>query len=78
MDCPACGSTLTRVRNTRGTRRYRACSACGHRWTTEEIEVANYHDWRAMKAERDRAVAEREELRRELGKVAREIKRIAG
>jgi transcriptional repressor NrdR len=42
MDCPDCGSGGTRVRESRAAdhgaavRRRRACSACGHRFTTYE------------------------------------------
>ena len=45
MKCPACSSEEQRVMTTRpgSTKivRLRACLACGHRWTTAEIETAS-------------------------------------
>lgn len=45
MACPSCGSTLSRVKNTRagtyagitGVVRLRICHVCEHRWRTIEI-----------------------------------------
>ncbi|MNV50631.1 transcriptional regulator NrdR [compost metagenome] len=45
MKCPACTSTEQRVLSTRPGEskitRLRCCDACGHRWTTAEIDVKN-------------------------------------
>ena len=45
MKCPACSSEEQRVMTTRpgSTKivRLRACLACGHRWTTAEIETTS-------------------------------------
>lgn len=43
MKCPACNSEEQRVMTTRPgptkITRLRACNACGHRWTTAEIDT---------------------------------------
>lgn len=45
MKCPACTSTEQRVMSTRNgdlkISRLRCCDACGHRWTTVEIDAQN-------------------------------------
>lgn len=45
MKCAACTSEEVRVMTTRHTdskvMRLRCCSACGHRWTTVEVDAQN-------------------------------------
>ena len=45
LKCPACTSTEQRVLNTRNesakVTRLRCCGACGHRWTTVELDAQN-------------------------------------
>jgi uncharacterized Zn finger protein len=45
MKCPACTSDEQRVLTTRTEdakiKRLRCCGACGHRWTTVEIDAQN-------------------------------------
>lgn len=65
MKCPACTSNEQRVMTTRThtskVMRLRCCDACGHRWTTVELDAQNLSRMEsAVKAMRSFASLSRE------------------
>ena len=56
MNCPQCGSTQTRVTDTRSSadsvRRRRECMTCGQRWSTVEKQLAPAKAKRSKQAKR--------------------------